>query len=933
MKKVKKIVTILTSTLFSFLLCFLFNTCITRAYDGRNNIYDYSIYELTIPSVKLYEYTADTENGNINVNESSVFEVDFKYFYVGKSVQGYDYKNYFTGGEFYFKGFHSLESGKYHFQQDINIEDSFINFYNNLNFLLSNSNRTVDQVFDKYNSDVINLTDYIYVFYYDDTHGYNVGVLDYLIYPEDLYNSMKLVHDNPESYVINKSLDYKATDNQDVIDQYIEDNNYHSNDEYLEYGEIKYQEGKDVGFIEGVDSIDITIDNQEYTDNYIKENNYHTDEEYLEYGKSKKQEGYSEGVNSVDTDMYQQIGYEQGYEVGVKSVDITSDNEEAINKYITENNMKTETKYNQYGETKYSEGYTKGQEDGYSTGYKEGVNSLDIDNVKAQEYEKGYNAGYEEGVSSVDITIDNTIAINNYITENNMKTEAEYLAYGEQQYQAGISSVDRDAIITNYITEHKLYNETEYLNYGNNRYSEGVNSVDITADNEYVIQQYISANDMKTKSEYDSYGEFMYQEGVNSVDITSDNQKVIDDFIKSNNYYSLEEYVDYGIAEYYRGYSNGANSVDTESYRLLGYEQGYKDGENSVDITIDNQEAINKYIDEHNYHSDGEYVSYGNNRYNQGFGDGVKSVYGNIEDDEVVKEYVTNYIKVNKYYTSTQYIDNYDKGYNDGYTIGYEDGLSLSGIDEIKASEYQRGYNDGYAIGYSEGEYSVDITQDNDQAIDIYITENHYHPHWEFELNFDLGWEAGIYYVYNNLDVDLTIQEYVKNYIEKNNYYTEKEFTDNYKLGYENGYAQGYDDGYDLGESNVDKVITNELLVETMKEKLGKGLTINLLTKGNMNLLIKNYDLDIDDTGDTKITIHYGQDKYEVKTETIVEVVPGENNTQSENTSKIETILAFILMVGCGIGVIVLIVCIFNFLTKFSKKNKKKKNYLRRKKS
>lgn len=888
MKRLFKKICVISSAIFFFFFAFILNSnhnISAHDYTPFNYNFPYSeyhIFQLTITDIPVYEYTFDTETRTIIIDEESLEYDTFKIPFLSSDynlTRAIGYAKYDINFDrvFRVKSYSSRATTVTNIQDSGGVGRAF-EFINDLTRRKNNEEYTLDNIYD------------------------TTGVA---VYMDNVftYNDDKVVKSDDLNYLLER---LNAIFN-----------------------------GEDLSCVQDVTELYKATDNQEYADKYIEDNNYHTDEEYLEYGSAQKQEGFQLGADSIDTEMYQQIGYEQGYEAGVKSVDITSDNEEAINKYIEDNNMKTETEYNQYGETKYSEGYTKGQEDGYSTGYEAGVNSLDIDNIKAQEYEKGYNDGYETGVSSVDITIDNTIAINNYIIENNMKTETEYLAYGEQKYQAGISSVDRNAIITDYIATHKLYNESEYLSYGNTRYSEGMNSVDITSDNDYVIQQYISSHDMKTRTEYDAYGEFMYQEGVNSVDITSDNQKVIDDFIKSNNYYSLEEYVDYGVAEYFRGYTNGAESVDTESYRLLGYEQGYKDGEASVDVTIDNQEAINKYIKENHYHSDGDYMSYGNNKYSQGFEDGVNSVYGNIEDDQVVKEYVTNYIKVNKYYTSTQYIDNYDKGYADGYAIG----LSLSGIDEIKASEYQRGYNDGYAVGYSEGEYSVDITKDNDVAIDLYITQNHYHPHWEFELNFDLGWEAGTYYVYNNLDVDLEVQKYVKNYIEKNNYYTEKEFTDNYKLGYDNGYSQGYDDGYDLGESNVDKVITNELLIETMRERLGKGLTINLLTKGNMNLLIKNYDLDIDDTGDTKITIHYGQDKYEVKTETIVEVVPGEgengenNSSQSEDMSKIETILVFILMIGCGIGAIILIIFIFIVLTKSSKKNKKKNNYLRRKKS
>ena len=50
---------------------------------------------------------------------------------------------------------------------------------------------------------------------------------------------------------------------------------YYTEDDYLEYGESQYQNG--------INSVDITEDNQAVIDNYIEENNLHTDEEYLSY--------------------------------------------------------------------------------------------------------------------------------------------------------------------------------------------------------------------------------------------------------------------------------------------------------------------------------------------------------------------------------------------------------------------------------------------------------------------------------------------------------------------------------------------------------------------------------------------------------------------------------------------------------------------------
>ena len=885
MKKTFKKLSLIAASIFSFLFVFfgiLFSSNEVKAYDGRLSYTDYNIYELTVPGVKIYEYDFNSIDKTITVNENSVYEVDLKFPFMSTDTMSdlkYTFSSSFSfrTGDFVLQGFHEQSDGTYTLQQDINVIDQWWEVYSKISTLYDYGHRTVDNEFD--NEDNYDLADYIFINYDDNIHGtYKCGYHYHLINTDELYASMTAVKNSVETYIVNVSLNYKETDNQDVIDNYINDNNYHSDQEYLEYGESKYQEG----FEEGEASVDITSDNEEV--------------------------------------------YNQGYNAGVGSVDITTDNQQAINDYIFENNMKTESEYNDYGAVNYQTGYSTGYEKGHEAGYQEGVDSIDIETIKTQEYEKGYNVGYEEGVNSVDITTDNSIAINNYIVENNLKTETEYNAYGERRYQAGVASVDVNAAIENYLTENVLYKEDEYIAYGNQRYNEGANSVDIMVDNEYAINKYIYDNGLKTRSEYESYGEYKYQEGVDSVDITSDNAQIIEDFIKNGNYYTSQQYIDYGNSEYFRGYTAGAESVDTESYRLLGYEQGYKDGEANVDITIDNQNAINSYISEHKYHTDGEYIAHGNNQYNKGYEDGVNSVYTNIEEDNVVKEYVVNYIKVNKYYTSTQYIDNYDKGYNDGYTIGYSDGSLLSGLDEIKAAEYQRGYNDGYEVGYADGEYSVDVTVDNDTAIDIYITKNNYHPHWEFEMNFDLGFDAGTRFVYNNLHADLVIQEHVHNYITEHNYYTQTQFIDNYDLGYKNGYdkgySKGYDDGYDLGESNVDKVITNEILVETMREKLLKGLTINLIRKGSdINWLIKNYDLDIKDNGDTKITIHFGQENYEIKTEIIEEVVPGPSlpgETTQDNSSNKYIVILFAALI---IAIVIIIIIIFVWMIKKIKKS------------
>ena len=74
------------------------------------------------------------------------------------------------------------------------------------------------------------------------------------------------------------------------------------------------------------------------------------------------------------------------------------------------------------------------------------------------------------------------------------------------------------------------------------------------------------------------------------------------------------------------------------------------------------------------------------------------------------------------------------EGYNEGKEDGYNEG-------------YTAGQNTGYNTGYTEGANSVDITQDNEQAIKDYITENNYHTDEEYnsygESQYNKGYDDG----------------------------------------------------------------------------------------------------------------------------------------------------------------------------------------------
>ena len=185
---------------------------------------------------------------------------------------------------------------------------------------------------------------------YNSANTYDLKVThshyDYLVFGSQKYD---------EGVEVGKTSADITSDNEEYANQFIIDNNYHSNEEYLEYGETKYQEGKE--------SVDITIDNEEYANQFIVDNNYHSNTDYLKYGAEQKQ-------------------------LGINSVDVNG----AINTYIEENNMKTQEEYFKYGNERYLDGVAS------------------VDTESDNEYH--YQLGFEDGKESVDIEIDNEEVFN-----------------------------------------------------------------------------------------------------------------------------------------------------------------------------------------------------------------------------------------------------------------------------------------------------------------------------------------------------------------------------------------------------------------------------------------------------------------------------------------------------------------------------------------
>lgn len=287
-------------------------------------------------------------------------------------------------------------------------------------------------------------------------------------------------------------------------------------------------------------------------------------------------------------------GYAKGKEDGIAGVDITTDNQEAIDEYLNENDLYTNEEYLEYGELKHQEGYAEGKIDG--------IASVDI----TTDNQESYDRGYQDGAGSIDITIDNDTAY-----QNGYNT-----GYGIG-YDNGQASIDIESI-----------RQESY----NNGFSNGQASVDITSDNEAIWNEaYQEGND-------DGYL-LGFEAGKDSIDLEA---------IKK--------------AEYDRGYNNG-------------YNIGFAEGEANVDITSDNDTVIDAYITINKYHTDYEF----NLNYERGYSAGIDFVYNNIKNDDVVNKYVKDYIFLNKYHTNTEYVNSYDlgyrKGYSDGYNYGYDKGI------------------------------------------------------------------------------------------------------------------------------------------------------------------------------------------------------------------------------------------------------------------
>lgn len=262
-----------------------------------------------------------------------------------------------------------------------------------------------------------------------------------------------------------------------------------------------YQEGYDIGYQEGKESV---ID-PDYNEAY--------QEGFLAGYENGKNDGIQEGISSVDTDQIRQEAYQNGFNEGKASVDITSDNENIWNEAYQEGmddglvigyqNGKDSVDISQVEQ----EAYDRGFNNGYNTGFAEGESSVDItsDNDSAIDlyitqnklytefefnlsFNSGYNTGKSDGIKYVYENIENDETITKYIKDyiyvNKYHTNTEYINNSDNAYQNGFKSgynsgftdgkeviyqnISSDPVIKEYYKE-KIINGTviKFVNEGN----------------------------------------------------------------------------------------------------------------------------------------------------------------------------------------------------------------------------------------------------------------------------------------------------------------------------------------------------------------------------------------------------------------------------------------------------------------------------------
>lgn len=396
-------------------------------------------------------------------------------------------------------------------------------------------------------NDIFTCTNYNSIFSSGMTNNITNGLYKFTITIENV------IFDD-RTYSILPTYSYTEEDVENAIQDYINQYNMKTEEEYLNYGNEKYLQGLE----EGENTVDVT----KIIDDYCNENICYTYEEYQEIIKEAKADGYSYGANGMHSAIIESITNNDDLSNILIINPFKKDSDEnknvyynisyVMDDYIVNNNYHDHEEYLEYGEQKY-----------------------------------------EEGQNSVDIKSDNESAIQSYIAINNMKTEVEYIQYGTTKYNEG--KVDG---VEEYCTENICLTNEQYQNNLENAKQEGINSVDIKIDNEEYALQYIEDNNYYSLNEVNAVKVKYYDMGqvnilsdikhyivlnydenynIDYLNITDGNYyditiKMINDIfdygkyyiIDNKNYHDHEEYLTYGRTNYTNGKYEGYNFLMDE---------------------------------------------------------------------------------------------------------------------------------------------------------------------------------------------------------------------------------------------------------------------------------------------------------------------------------------------------------------------------------
>jgi len=142
------------------------------------------------------------------------------------------------------------------------------------------------------------------------------------------------------------------------------------------------------------------------------------------------QEGFDDGVDSVDITADNQGFYNTGFSDGKVSVDITSDNDSVFNSGYNEG----------YGEGYSAVDITSDNQSVYDSGFDIGVDSVDI----TSDNKSVYDSGFDIGVDSVDITSDNQSVYDGGFDAGvgSVDITSDNQSVYDEAYQKGVASVD-----------------------------------------------------------------------------------------------------------------------------------------------------------------------------------------------------------------------------------------------------------------------------------------------------------------------------------------------------------------------------------------------------------------------------------------------------------------------------------------------------------